>query len=123
LILVDTSIWIDHLRAGGDLLAKLLNAGRVLTHPFVIGELALGKMRRREAILDALSNLPRAELATDAEVLSFINGRPLFGRGIGYVDVHLLASVRLTAGARLWTRDNRLRSVAEELGLAMAFEL
>jgi hypothetical protein len=64
--------------------------------------------------------LPRAELATDAEVLGFINRQALFGRGIGYVDVHLLASVRLTPGAELWTRDNRLRSVAEELGLAMA---
>jgi predicted nucleic acid-binding protein len=120
LILVDTSIWIDHLRAGSDLLAALLNAGRALTHPFVIGELALGKMRQRETVLEALSNLPPAELATDAEVLSFINGQSLFGRGIGYVDVHLLASVRLTAGAELWTRDKRLRSVAEELGLAMA---
>jgi predicted nucleic acid-binding protein len=120
LILVDTSIWIDHLRAGSDLLAKLLNAGHVLTHPFVIGELALGEMRQRSTILEALSNLPRAELATEAEVLSFINVQALFGRGIGYVDVHLVASVRLTAGAELWTRDNRLRSVAEELGLAMA---
>ncbi|HSV00526.1 MAG TPA: type II toxin-antitoxin system VapC family toxin [Roseiarcus sp.] len=119
MILVDTSIWIDHLRAGSALLAKLLDAGRVLTHPFVIGELALGKMRRRDTILDALSNLPRAELATDAEVLRFINGQALFGRGIGYVDVHLLASVRLTVGAELWTRDNRLLSVADGLGLAM----
>jgi predicted nucleic acid-binding protein len=119
LILVDTSVWIDHLRAGGDSLAKLLNAGRVLMHPIVIGELALGAMRQRETVLDALSNLPRAELATAAEVLGFINRETLFGRGIGYVDVHLLASVRLTPGAELWTRDNRLHSVAEELGLAM----
>jgi predicted nucleic acid-binding protein len=123
LILVDTSIWIDHLRAGGDLLSKLLNAGLVLTHPFVIGELALGEMRQRETILEALSNLPRAELATDAEVLGFINGQSLFGRGIGYVDVHLLASVRLTGGAQLWTRDNRLRSVADELGWRWPLEL
>ena len=120
MILVDTSIWIDHLREGTDLLARLLNAGRVLTHPFVIGELALGAMRQRETILDALSNLPRAKLATDAEVLGFINGWALFGRGIGYVDVHLLASARLTAGAEFWTRDNRLRSLVDELGLAMA---
>jgi predicted nucleic acid-binding protein len=119
-ILVDTSIWIDHLRAGSDGLAKLLDAGRVLTHPFVIGELALGKIRQRGTVLDALSNLPRAELATDAEVLAFIDGQALPGRGIGYVDVHLLAAVRLTPGAELWSRDNRLRSVAEELGLAMA---
>ena len=120
MILVDTSIWIDHLRAGSDLLAKLLNTGRVLAYPFVIGELALGEMRQRETILEALSNLPRAELATDVEILSFINRQALFGRGIGYIDVHLLASVRLTAGAELWTRDKRLHSVAEELGLAMA---
>lgn len=119
MILVDTSVWIDHLRTGSDLLARLLNAGRVLTHPFVIGELALGEMRQRETVLDALSNLPRAELATDVEVLNLIIGQAVFGRGIGYVDVHLVASVRLTAGAALWTRDKRLQSVAEELGLAM----
>jgi predicted nucleic acid-binding protein len=91
----------------------------VLTHPFVIGELALGRMRQREIILAALSDLPRAELATDAEVLGFINREALFGRGVGYIDVHLLASVRLTAGAELWTRDTRLRHVAEDMGLAM----
>ena len=119
MILVDTSIWIDHLRGDNAALKRLLNAGGVQTHPFVIGELALGRMRQREIILAALSDLPRAELATDAEVLGFINREPLFGRGIGYVDAHLLASVRLTAGAEFWTRDARLRHVAEELGLAM----
>jgi predicted nucleic acid-binding protein len=118
-ILVDTSVWIDHLRSGSDLLASFLNASQVLTHPFVIGELALGEMRQRGTVLDSLSNLPRAGLATDVEVLNFINRQAMFGRGIGYVDVHLLASVRLTAGAALWTRDKRLQSVAEELGLAM----
>ncbi|HTZ66097.1 MAG TPA: PIN domain-containing protein [Roseiarcus sp.] len=120
LILVDTSVWIDHLRAGNALLANLLDAGRVLTHSFVIGELALARMRQREVILAALSDLPRAESATDAEVLGFVDREALFGRGVGYVDVHLLASVRLTPGAEIWTRDNRLRHVAEELGLAMA---
>ena len=119
MILVDTSIWIDHLRTDNSALKRLLDAGRVLMHPFVIGELALGRMRQREVILAALSDLPRAELATDAEVLGFVDREALFGRGIGYVDVHLLASVRLTAGTRLWTRDTRLRDVAEELGLAM----
>jgi predicted nucleic acid-binding protein len=119
LILVDTSIWIDHLRGDNAALKRLLNAGGVLTHPFVIGELALGRMRQREIILAALSDLPRAELATDAEVLGFINREGLFGRGVGYIDVHLLASVRLTAGAELWTRDTRLRHVAEDMGLAM----
>ncbi len=119
MILVDTSVWIDHLRVDNAVLKRLLSAGHVLTHPFVIGELALGEMRQREIILAALSDLPRAEPATDAEVLAFINREALFGRGIGYVDVHLLAAVRLTAGAELWTRDGRLRRVAEELGLAI----
>jgi predicted nucleic acid-binding protein len=119
LILVDTSIWIDHLRADNSALRRLLDAGRVMMHPFVIGELALGRMRQREIILAALYDLPRAELATDVEVLGFVDREALFGRGIGYVDVHLLASARLSAGAQLWTKDTRLRDVAEELGLAM----
>jgi predicted nucleic acid-binding protein len=88
-------------------------------HPFVIGELALGRMRQREIILAALYDLPRAELATDVEVLGLVDREALFGRGIGYVDVHLLASARLSAGAQLWTKDTRLRDVAEELGLAL----
>jgi predicted nucleic acid-binding protein len=120
LILVDTSVWIDHLRGDNAALKSLLDAGRVLTHPFIIGELALRQMRQREVILAALSDLPRAEVATDAEVLGFINREALFGRGVGYVDVHLLASVRLSAGAALWTKDARLRDIAEELSLAMA---
>jgi predicted nucleic acid-binding protein len=120
LILVDTSIWVDHMRADNLALKKLLDSGRVLMHPFVIGELALGRMRQRDIILSALSDLPRVASATDAEVLGFVDRESLFGRGIGYVDVHLLASVRLTAGATMWTRDIRLRGVAEELGLAMA---
>jgi predicted nucleic acid-binding protein len=120
LILVDTSIWIDHLRADNAALKRLLDVGRVLMHPFVIGELALGRMRQREMILTALSDLPRAELATDTEVLGFVDREALSGRGIGYVDVHLLASARLTAGATIWTKHTRLRDVAAELGLAMA---
>jgi predicted nucleic acid-binding protein len=115
LILVDTSIWIDHLRGDNAALKRRLNAGGVLTHPFVIGELALGRMPQREIILTA----PRAELATDAGVLGFVDREALFGCGVGYIDVHLLASVRLTAGAELWTRDTRLRHVAEDMGLAM----
>jgi predicted nucleic acid-binding protein len=119
LILVDTSIWIDHLRADNAALKKLLDAGGVLMHPFVLGELALGRMRQREIILAAFSGLPRAELATDAEVLGFVDREALFGRGIGYVDVHLLASTRLSVGATIWTKDAKLRGVADELGLAM----
>jgi hypothetical protein len=117
-ILVDTSVWVDHLRVGDAYLAALLNSGRVLGHPFVIGELALGNLKRRAGILADLADLPRAEVATDAEVLRFIDDKALFALGIGYVDAHLLASVRLTAGAALWTRDKRLAGVAERLGIA-----
>ncbi len=91
----------------------------VLAHPFVIGELALGNLRQRETVLDALSDLPRAGVATDVEVLHFIDRHALFGRGVGYIDAHLLAAVRLTAGAELWTKDKRLHGLAAELGLAM----
>jgi predicted nucleic acid-binding protein len=119
LILVDTSVWVNYLRANDAALAELLDAGSVLAHPFVIGELALGNMRGRETVLTALADLPRAHIATDAEVLTFIDRHALFGRGIGYVDVHLLAAARLTAGARVWTKDRRLHDVAHDLGLAM----
>ncbi len=118
MILVDTSVWVDHLRAGDKALADLLDAGMVLTHPFVIGELALGNLRQRELVLNALSDLPCAHIATDAEALRFIGRHVLFGRGVGYVDVHLLAGARLTAGAELWTNDKRLRGIAAHLGLA-----
>jgi predicted nucleic acid-binding protein len=117
-ILVDTSVWVDHMRGGDAALAGLLDAGQVLTHPFVIGELALGSLRQRDLVLGALQNLPQAIIAADREVLHFINRHALFGLGIGYIDAHLLASVRLTASAGLWTRDKRLSDVAERLGLA-----
>lgn len=119
MILVDTSVWIDHLRTNDKSLSNLLNAGRVLAHPFVAGELALGNLRQRAIILDALSDLPQAKVATDMEVRHFIDEHALFGRGIGYVDAHLLAAVRLTAGAVLWTRDKRLRGIADRMKLAM----
>jgi predicted nucleic acid-binding protein len=115
-ILVDTSVWVDHLRAGDPALAGLLETGRVLAHPFVIGELALGHLRQRQ-LLRWLHDLPAAPTATDAELLSFIERHALAGSGIGYVDAHLLASARLGAAA-LWTRDARLAAVAERLGLA-----
>jgi predicted nucleic acid-binding protein len=118
-ILVDTSVWIDHLRARNKALSGLLDAGMVLAHPFVIGELALGNLRQREIVLSALSSLPHASVATDAEVLHFIDRHALFGRGIGYVDTHLLAAARLTAGAEFWTNDTRLNAIAVQLGLAI----
>jgi predicted nucleic acid-binding protein len=117
-ILADTSIWIDHLRSSEEKLAKLLTAGAVLAHPFVIGEIALGGLRQRDRVLEELHRLPAARIATDAEVLRFIEAHALFGRGIGYVDAHLLAAVRLSAGATLWTRDKRLRDAARALALA-----
>lgn len=119
MILVDASVWINHLRAADERLTTLLDQDEVLGHPFVTGELALGNLRQREIVLSDLRDLPQAAVATDEEVLQFINRQPLFGRGIGYVDAHLLAAVRLTAAdARLWTRDKRLQTVAAELGVA-----
>ena len=120
MILVDTSVWADHLRTGDAALAALLNAGSVLGHPFVVGELALGHLRQRRTVLDLLSNLPQSLVASDAEVLRFIDANAIFGRGVGYIDAHLLAATRLTAGARLWTRDKRLGEVAGALGVAFA---
>jgi predicted nucleic acid-binding protein len=117
-VLVDTSVWVDHLRDGDTALAALLDAGRVCIHPFVIGEIALGHLTRRRTILDALSDLPRLTVATDIETLAFIDATALAGRGIGYVDAHLLAALKLTPGTLLWTRDRRLAEVAAELSLA-----
>lgn len=119
MILVDSSVWIDHLRGGEPVLAGLLDTGRVLAHPFVIGELALGNLRQRDIILGALRDLPQAVVAGDDEVFRFIEQQSLFGLGIGYVDAHLLAAVRLTPGASLWTRDKRLHAVAGRLSLAV----
>ena len=117
MILVDTSIWIDHLRRGNAALTRLLGTGQVLAHPFVTGEIALGNLRQREAILGALSDLPQANIANDDEVLRFIDQHSLYGLGIGYIDAHLLAAVRLTPTTTLWTNDKRLAHAADQLGL------
>lgn len=105
MILVDTSVWIDHLRRSDEVLVQLLDSGQVLAHPFVIGELALGNLQNRRAVLGALQDLPQAPVATHNEVFRFIDTNALFGIGIGYIDVHLLAAVRLLPGTMLWTRD------------------
>ena len=118
MILVDTSIWLDHLRAGDERLGALLNGGEVLGHPYVIGELALGDLRQRDAFLRDLLDLPQAVVASDEEVLRLIDREKLFGRAIGYIDAHLLAAARLTADAKLWTRDQTMNAVAAQLGLA-----
>jgi hypothetical protein len=115
LILVDTSVWIDHLRQGDVILADMLEHGRVISHPFVIGELATGNLRHREVILHALRGLPRAAVAQDGEVLDFIGRESLFGSSLGFIAVHLLAAVRLTPGALLFTRDRRLDQAAARM--------
>jgi predicted nucleic acid-binding protein len=115
LILVDTSVWIDHLRKAIPRLAEELENERVLMHPYVFGELALGEIARRREVLDLLSMLPAAVMATDEETLRFIEKHRLMGKGIGYIDAHLLASVILTEAAKLWTRDRRLGAIAAQL--------
>ena len=118
MILVDTSIWIDHLRSKDERLVALLNSSQVLAHPFVIGELALGSLRNRSAILSCLNELPSAVIATNDEVMAFIAQNFIYGLGIGFIDAHLLASVRLSPGAALWTRDKRLLAAGVRLRLA-----
>ncbi len=118
MILVDTSVWVDHLRRGDPGLVDLLERSAVVMHPFVVGEIACGSLRDRKALLELLQDLPPAVVATDDEVMQFIERQALHGKGIGYVDVHLLASVALTGGARLWTRDQKLRQAAAALGCA-----
>lgn len=117
MILVDTSLWIDHLRSGNDTLVALLERGAVLAHPWVTGELALGNLGSREEVLGLLRSLPQATVAEDDEVLRLIEDEALHGAGIGYVDAQLLAASRLTPDARLWTKDKRLSTLAARLGL------
>lgn len=118
MILVDTSVWVDHLRANDGALVALLTAAKVLAHPYVIGEIALGNLIQRDLVLDTMKDLPQAPVATDEEVLQLIGRNELFGLGIGYIDVHLIAATRLMPGTSLWTRDKRLLGVAHRLGLA-----
>lgn len=119
MILVDTGIWIGHLRAGDPALAGRLDRGVVLGHPWVTGELALGNIADRQGVLGLLGRLPRATVATDDELLAFIERHRLYGRGIGYVDAQLLAATTLTPDARLWTGDRRLHAAAEHVGVAL----
>ena len=118
MILADTSVWIDHMRGRQSRFAAALEGELVLMHPFVIGELACGNLRNRDEVLALLGNLPLAPAATDAEVLAFIERRRLMGKGLGYIDVHLLASTALSRSARLWTHDRRLAAMAATLNLA-----
>ena len=116
-MLVDTSVWIDHFRRPNADLEYLLEEGRVSTHPFVIGELACGSLAHRTEILRLIEALPFAAVASHAEVMAFIERQRLHGTGLGWIDVHLLASARL-AHQSLWSADRRLRTAALRLGLA-----
>jgi hypothetical protein len=116
-ILVDTSIWVDHTHKADRELENLLRMRQVMVHPFVMGEVALGSLSGRTALLDYLSGLRRTRTATDDEVLHLVEEWQLWGTGIGYIDAHLLASVLLTPTTRLWTRDKRLKAMAEQLSL------
>lgn len=118
MIVVDTSVWIDHLRRTNNALVSLLESDEVLVHPFVIGELACGNFRNRPAILRVLNRLPQPVKTTDEETLFFIEERSLHGRGLGLIDVHLLASTVILGTARLWTLDSRLQRAAEKLGVS-----
>ncbi len=117
MVLVDTSVWIDHFRSGAPTLVMLLNRGDVAIHPFIIGELACGNLKNRKEILSLLHALPLMDKADDEEVLFFIDQHRLMGLGIGLVDIHLLASCKLSK-TQLFTRDKRLRLAAEQLDLA-----
>ena len=118
MILVDTSVWIEHFRVGNEALSRLLEDHQVLTHPFVVGELACGALADRNEILSRLKCLPSVPAATHSEVLFFIERNRLTGLGAGYVDVHLLAAAALAPPTRLWTRDRRLAAVADGLRCA-----
>lgn len=116
MILIDTSVWIHHLHKGDDHLSSLLDEGMVCCHPFVIGELACGNLKNRMEILSLLQVLPSAEIVDPEEILTFIDSHRLMGRGLAYVDIHLLGSAMLSS-VKLWTADRRLSETAATLGV------
>jgi len=118
LVLVDTSIWITHLRNADHDLQALLSDGRVCVHPMIVGELRLGRLRERTRFLRLLEALPAARSATDEEVGALVDRHNLSGSGIGWIDAHLLAAALITPGTRLWTRDRALATVTTTLGCA-----
>ena len=119
MILVDTSVWVDHLRQGEPLLVQSLMQTQVATHPFVVGELACGNLKNRQTVIELLQALPPVKSALDHEVMHFIESKGLMGKGIGYIDAHLCASA-LISGVKLWTRDKRLHGIAQALNCAWA---
>lgn len=117
MILVDTSIWVDHLRSGNAELTRILSEGRVLSHPFVVAEISLGSLKSRNQVLGLLDDLPNAPITSTKEVRTLIDIRKLFSRGVGFVDVSLIASCLLLPGSKLWTGDKRLGVLADELDI------
>ena len=117
MVLVDTSVWVLHLREGNAELEKLLNKGQVMCHRFIIGEIACGNIKKRTEILTLLQLLPLATQAKHEEVMEFIETNKLMGRGLGYIDMHLSASAKLT-GIPMWTFDKRLDEINKELGIS-----
>ena len=122
MIVADTSIWIDHLRAGNKQLQELLHQGQIAIHPFIIAELAIGSLKERSKTLALLDLLPQVRVAHLSEVRHLIEVRRLYGFGIGLVDAQLIASVLISAPAVLWTRDKQLRKVAKGLGIDAGLE-
>lgn len=118
MILVDTSVWIDHLRTGIEPLSDALLQNRVHTHPMVMGELACGHLKNRRELLNEWSRLPKVTEASHDETLFMIEHHQLMGRGLGFIDAHLLASCKINQACRLWTRDKRLLQLAKEIGIA-----
>jgi predicted nucleic acid-binding protein len=116
MVLVDTSIWVSHLRDGNVGLEKLLNGGEVVCHPFIVGELACGNLKNRHEILMYLQSLPMTMLAEDGEVLKFVENHQLMGKGLGYIDVHLMAAAVLT-DVPLWTLDKTLAKTTMKIGI------
>jgi predicted nucleic acid-binding protein len=119
-ILADTSVWINHFRARDAMLVDLLASAQILTHPFVIGEIAMGSLANRQQIIGLMKALPGITKADDEEILHFVDLLGLYGKGIGLVDAHLLAATLLTPGVRLWALDKRLATIAA--GLRVSFQ-
>ena len=117
MILADTSIWIDHLRGSDPEMARLLGAGEILMHPFIVAEIALGSLRNRRKVLEAMESLLEVRVAQLGEVRRMIEALALYSKGIGLTDTHLIASCLLTPGTQLWTRDAALMKVAASLGI------
>lgn len=119
-VLADTSIWIDHIAKKATPLAEFLRERRIVLHPLVVGEIAMGSLRDRKLLVAELNKLPKVQIPTNAEVMAMVEWERLFGTGIGFVDAHLLAAVKMTGNVTLLTKDGRLREQAERMGIAFA---